>query len=121
MFTSVSIIISMFVPVSAPVSACESVSVSVSTSASSSAFASTFASLSIFREKAREVMEQNGLYTVAIQNLRRFPERRAHLEEALRLYAAYLGERGEHKLAGVGCVCICMQIDESIECMYVYA
>jgi len=52
-------------------------------------------------EKAREVMEQNGLYTVAIQNLRRFPERRAHLEEALRLYAAYLGERGEHKLAGL--------------------
>jgi len=117
MFTSVSIIISMFVPVSAPVSAFESVSVSVSTSA----FASAFASLSIYREKAREVMEQNGLYTVAIQNLRRFPERRAHLEEALRLYAAYLGERGEHKLAGVGCVCICMQIDESIECMYVYA
>jgi len=114
MFMSVSIMISMFVPVSAPVSAFESVSVSVSTCASA------FASLSTYREKAREVMEQNGLYTVAIQNLRRFPERRAHLEEALRLYAAYLGERGEHKLAGVGCVCIFIQIDQSIECMYVY-
>ena len=52
-------------------------------------------------DKARDVMVQHSLYTVAVQNLRRLPARREHLHEALRLYGAYLGERGEHKLAGL--------------------
>lgn len=52
-------------------------------------------------EKAREVMEEHSLYTVAIQNLRRLPTRSMHLDEALTLYGSYLSERGEHKLAGL--------------------
>lgn len=50
--------------------------------------------------KARDVVLQQSLFTVAIQNLRQLPARRAHLDEALTLYGSYLSERGEHKLAG---------------------
>jgi hypothetical protein len=52
-------------------------------------------------DKARAVMEEHGLYLVAVHNLRRMPTRGAHLKEALQLYAAHVSERGEHRLAGL--------------------